>query len=380
MKYKIMHKGQIIAYADDNVITEITKKEFCPACFYIGMPLEIWFNTRVIDLNRSNSTILLKSLGLNKNVNMKQLIDVGHGISITDNWWVQKIDDHLDYRMLRCYKEDFSYIAYSGNQGYVHNIIPGYKELGTVGKSEKAWQFIDYSWYMLKRGNTKELFSEYYSYLFLKAMGANVADFFMPLQTEYHFLKVKDFTGNAVVDFEPLYNYFGNADIYDIICNLDRKLLIPYVMMLFYDALLFNINRDNENVGVLRNSNTGEIIGLAPYFDYNESLISVEDPTRDAIGGSILLRHLLRNDISNRILKEKLPERERVVNAIRFASDVTKSIFKEESFNYTILKRHILYTFDGIDKFVNESDDTIIRKSYGFLDSYEYEDDELLCC
>ena len=52
----------------------------------------------------------------------------------------------------------------------------GYLELGTVGSFEKAWRFHSGSWYMYKQGNDKELISEYYSYLFLKAMDVRTAE------------------------------------------------------------------------------------------------------------------------------------------------------------------------------------------------------------
>ena len=46
MNYKIMHKSDIIALADENGINEIINKSLCPACFAIGMPLEIWLDNR----------------------------------------------------------------------------------------------------------------------------------------------------------------------------------------------------------------------------------------------------------------------------------------------------------------------------------------------
>ena len=105
MNYKIMHKNKIIALADENGINEIINKSLCPACFAIGMPLEIWLDNRSVDIHRSHSRKLFKALRLRTPDDIEQVIDIGHGISITDNWWIQKADEELDYSSLKQYNE-----------------------------------------------------------------------------------------------------------------------------------------------------------------------------------------------------------------------------------------------------------------------------------
>ena len=85
MNYKIMHKSDIIALADENGINEIINKSLCPACFAIGMPLEIWLDNRSVDIHRSHSRKLFKALRLRTPDDIEQVIDIGHGKSITDN-------------------------------------------------------------------------------------------------------------------------------------------------------------------------------------------------------------------------------------------------------------------------------------------------------
>lgn len=55
MDYKIMHEDKIIALANENGIYEIIDKSLCPACFAMGMPLEIWLSNRSIDPRRTHS-------------------------------------------------------------------------------------------------------------------------------------------------------------------------------------------------------------------------------------------------------------------------------------------------------------------------------------
>ena len=94
-----------------NGITEIADKALCPACFAAGMPLEIWLDNRIVDVHRSHIRKLCRVLGLQTIDDIEQLIDIGHGISITDNWWIQKSEEELDYNSLKQYNEELADIA-----------------------------------------------------------------------------------------------------------------------------------------------------------------------------------------------------------------------------------------------------------------------------
>jgi hypothetical protein len=352
MGYKIMHRDKVIALADENGITEIIDKAFCPACFAAGMPLEIWLDNRIVDVHRSHSRKLFKALRLRTPDDIDQVIDIGHGISITDNWWIQKSEEELDYNSLKQYNEELADIALYGASASNSGNILGYRELGTVGSYEKAWRYVNGTWYMFKQGNTQELISEYYSYHFLKAMGVNVAEYdikkYVSEETGItsEFIVSKDFTNNAEVDFEPFCNYFHDHDEPEyIIPRLDEKLITPYVMMIFYDALLHNDDRHNQNAGVLRNSTTGEIIGLAPYFDYNLGLIATGVPRIDIEKGNIFTDSFLANTVCRKVLKENLPDRDKIVKAIETAN---KGINSTGFFGFksTSIENYIRDTYD----------------------------------
>ena len=165
--YKIMHKTEVIALADESCITEIKNKKLCPHCFVADMPLNIWLDNRLIDMRRSHARILFKALRLQNSENTAELISVGHGVSITDNWWIQREDENLEYNDLKKYNEQIADIALLGGSDSDERNMSGYLELGTVGSYEKAWRFENGCWYMYKHGGTAEMVSEYYSYLFL---------------------------------------------------------------------------------------------------------------------------------------------------------------------------------------------------------------------
>ncbi len=353
MDYKIMHKKKAVALANENGITEIIDRSLCPACFAIGMPLEIWLDNRCVDIHRSHSRKLFKALRLRTPDDIEQVIDIGHGISITDNWWIQRADEELDYGSLKQYNEEIADIALYGSSASNTGNTKGYRELGTVGSYEKAWRYIDGSWYMFKHGNTQELISEYYSYQFLKAMGADVAEYEIKHSASSEtgitttFIITKDFTNDAAVDFEPFCNYYTDYDEPEyIIPRLDEKLVKPYVMMVFYDALLHNDDRHNQNAGVLRDSSTGEIIGFAPYFDYNLGLISTGVPRIDSVKGNVFTDSFLSNEVCCKVLKAELPDRKTIIGSITKAEIETKAAFPDVSPNYDLIKDYIIGTYD----------------------------------
>lgn len=180
---------------------------------------------------------------------------------------------------------------------------------------------------MYKQGNTQELISEYYAFRFLKAIGVRTAEYQIHRTTseetglETVCIVTKDFTNNANFDFEPFCNYYSDREEPEyILAKLPESMHPAYVMMLFYDALLFNGDRHNQNVGFLRSSETGQILELAPYFDFNLSLASVVIPRIDTEAGNVFTREFLLNDICCRILKKHLPERNLIQHAISKAT------------------------------------------------------------
>lgn len=348
-----MHKHAVIALADEECITEIIQPELCPACFVVGMQLTRWLDNRMIDIHRSHCRRLFKAMRMRSNADISELIEVGHGISITDNWWIQRDNENLDYQSLKQYNEELADIALYGASDSQKGDITGYRELGTVGSFEKAWRFIDGTWYMYKQGSTQELISEYYAYLFLKAMDVSAAEYRIHRTAsketglESVCIVTKDFTDNAAFDFEPFCNHYNDREEPEyILPKLPESFQQAYVMMLFYDALLFNGDRHNQNVGFLRSSETGQILELGPYFDFNLSLAAVGIPRINPETGNVFTHDFLSNDICCRILKEHLPDRNQIQQAISMATAGTKEAFPNDTFRYQLFEDYILQTYD----------------------------------
>ena len=204
--FQIMHRSTVIAKADAEKITEILVPELCPKCFVIGMPLENWLQSRIIDMTRSHARQLLHALHLKRHEPLENLIRIWHGITITDNWWIQKEHEHLEIATLRQYNERLADIAFYGSSSSEQQLNLGYTELGTTGSYEKAWRFANGSWYMYKHGNIAELLSEFYATKFLEALEVPVAEYHIQhhktsLGLEMTYMITKDFTDNAKSGF-----------------------------------------------------------------------------------------------------------------------------------------------------------------------------------
>ena len=358
MNYKIMHRQQVIAVANDNSITQIICKELCPACFVEGMDIAYWLNSRYVDVHRSHSRRLFKALRLKTDAPLEEIISIGHGISITDNWYIQKETESLDYDKLKSYNEELSNIALNGSPSKQNFDLDGYTELGTVGSFEKAWRYSNGSWYLFKQGNKAELVSEYYAYSFLKALSLPVAEYSVfRSQSELGIVQEcivsKDFTNNGFYDFEPFFNYFDdNEDFNYIIPKLNeiekrypnKHLLEDYVVMCFCDALLFNVDRHNQNIGFLRDSQSGQILSLAPAFDYNLSLASTKVPVFGKSGD--LMAYFIKNDDCMSIIDNIVPEKNMITDALQKAEQLTLSAFGDTSLNLSPFSEYIISAYD----------------------------------
>ncbi len=198
---------------------------------------------------------------------------------------------------------------------------------------------------MYKQGGIQELVSEYYSYLFLKAMQFHVAEYRIKIikSTETGlsttFMLSKDFTNNAEVDFEPFCNYFSDDEELDfIIPRLPEKLIKQYVMTVFYDALLFNGDRHNQNICIIRDRLTGEI------------LIASGIPRINKSTGNIFTDGILSNETCRRVLKENIPDRQKITIAVESATAGVKSALGLNDLNYSLIENYIKDTFDYISE------------------------------
>ena len=294
-----MNKDSIAAKWFSNKL-EIVNDSLVPLYLKNTGNVERWLETRAIDYHRANSRLLKKALRLTEKDDISTVITV-NAVTITDSYWIRPLNSDLSYSDVKFDSDYFSNLALNGTYDSFNRVANSKTsktpELTNIGSFEKCWKLKNGQWWMHKKANHEELFSEIFIYKLGTNLGFNMAEY----QRGKNVVKTKDFTNNASVNFEPAYSFMiDNEDYIETLNNL--KSLCPhaipdYVRMLFLDTICANPDRHTFNFGILREVDTGNIIGLAPNFDNNMALISRGYPKNINSKNDLLIK--LFNDLVN---------------------------------------------------------------------------------
>ena len=287
-----MNCNDIVARFENRILTILDKQKL-PLYLLNTENVEHWLETRAIDCHRANSRLLKKALRLTEKDDISTVISV-NAVTVTDTYWIKAIDSPLTYEEVRFDNDYFSNLALYGTYDSFNNASNSLSlktpELTNIGSFEKCWKLKNGEWWLYKKAEHKEQFSELFAYEFGKALGMNMAEYSLGDRC----VKTKDFTNNAEVNFEPAYSFMGDNEDYietiNKLSELSDKLAADYVKMIFLDTLLANPDRHTFNFGILRAPHTGEVIGFAPNFDNNMALISRGYPKNTERKNDLLIR------------------------------------------------------------------------------------------
>ena len=241
-----------------------------------------WLATRAIDSHRSNSRLLKKALRLAERDDISTVISV-NGVTITDNYWIKELDSDLKYEDVRFKNDFFSNLALKGSYNSFNSASKRKDtrtpELTNIGSYEKCWKLRNGEWWMYKKANHSEMFSELFVYCLGKAQNMNMAYY----ERGDGYVKTLDFTRNAEVNFEPAAAFMGDDEDYEAVIKklqeICPKAIPDYIRMIFLDTVAANPDRHTFNFGLLRDVNNGKLLGLAPNFDNNMALIATGYPS-----------------------------------------------------------------------------------------------------
>lgn len=276
MDFLILSGDTVVAKWKNNNL-EIVNENLLPLYLKNTGNVEKWLETRAIDHHRANSRLLKKALRLAEKDDVSSVLSV-NAVTITDNYWIKPLDSTLTYSDVRFDNDYFSNLALTGSYDSFNKAANSKNsrtpELTNTGSFEKCWKLRNGTWWMHKTANHEELFSELFIYKLGLRLNFKMAEY----ERGNKVIKTKDFTDNASVNFEPAFAFMGdNEDYIETLKKL--KLICPqaigdYVKMLFLDTICANPDRHTFNFGILRDTDSGEILGLAPNFDNNMALIS----------------------------------------------------------------------------------------------------------
>lgn len=206
---------------------------------------------------------------------------VTHALSLNDTFWVREADSSLTWREVSLYTNPFSEIiseaAFDGiiSETDLSSTSP---EFGTDGQYAKCWKREDRSIFLYKSGSAHyeiEPLSEY--------LAAQLSERLCPEAVPYDM----DYYRGKLVSKCPLFTNetTGLAKAGAVFRGEERTIpeLLAYFegigsgdafrRMCVLDAVILNTDRHYGNFGVLFDTGTLEIRGMAPVFDHNRSLL-----------------------------------------------------------------------------------------------------------
>ena len=235
--------------------------------------LEGWLTSRAIDAHRTNSRLLKRALRIGSTDDMTAVLRV-HAATVTDTYWFRSEGESRSYDDIRFKENLFAALALRGDPDSFNQPYSPTPELTNIGSYEKCWRLSAGRWWMVKRGNELERFSELLIFRIGRALGFPMAEYVQEDDT----VVSPNFTDGASVNFEAAVGLVGDSEDYaenfEIFWNISSEIAREYLQILYMDALCFNMDRHTNNYGILRDVDSGEIVSMAPNFDNNIALFS----------------------------------------------------------------------------------------------------------
>lgn len=248
-------------------------EKLCPLLIKRTNNISAFFKGRVIDSSRTNSRLLKKVMNITTK-NDEHISLFVYGTVITDNYWFKPSGSQLKYKDISFNNDYYSDLALKGELAFYPKSSKYTPQITAIGSFEKCWKKINDKWWMYKKGSNEQIFSELFCSLLASKLNIPTAIY------EYDDGYIRTLNFADKYNFEPMIGLMGDEESYDAIFNslfsIDSKLADQYLLLSFFDCVINNIDRHNENLGFLRNKKTGKIISLAPNFDNNLALLGYD--------------------------------------------------------------------------------------------------------
>lgn len=259
---------------------------------------------RVMDMSRTNARILKKVLQIEVDEDYKTAL-YSYALSISDHYWFKPKHSKLKYKEVVFDNDSLFETSLKGEVNVFFNKAKLSPEITTTGSFEKGWRYIDGEWWLYKKGNERQIFSEMFCSYFAELI--NLSSVAYELDGEY--IRCKNFS--PYMNFEPMAALAGDNDRYDyvfnILCGIREDLARDYLKLILFDSIMNNIDRHNENYGLLRDPESGAILSLAPNFDNNLALIATTErlnsPSKDGFI-KVFTDFIKKNEVARSMLHE----------------------------------------------------------------------------
>lgn len=266
----VMSGDDIVASFRDGALIYLDEKR-APLLLIRTKDLHTWLASRAIDANRTNSRLLKRALRIKENDDELMVLRV-HACTITDDYWFRPLRSKLRYEDVRFRNDMFACVSLKGDLFSAPKTPKATPELTNRGSFEKCWRIKNNHWWMIKSGSKAELFSEWFCSQLAKKLGIPTAEYILEQDT----IQSQNFAENY--NLESMSSLAGDNDAYDYVFSIVEKygdeISKQYLLLMWFDAIVYNVDRHTENMGFLRSRKTGKIISMAPNFDDNLALFA----------------------------------------------------------------------------------------------------------
>lgn len=283
-EFYLMNKNHIIARFESHrnkygEVSFLLKEQEGP--FPLGFAdVAQWLENRQAPKHRAHIESLLRSIGCN---DLDGYIRITHALTLNDSFWVKPVTSELKWEEVSLFQNEFdstiAHIAFEGGL-YGEQFTTTSPEFGTDGTYAKCWIRENDNIYLLKRGSSgaRNAGLEPYSEMYV----SQIADKICTESVKYEVVKYR----GKIASKCPLFTNEkeGFAPIYKCVpdkANMETLLQFyanigseeAFRRMIILDALTLNTDRHRGNYGVIFDTDTIEILRMAPVFDNNQALL-----------------------------------------------------------------------------------------------------------
>lgn len=269
----LMMGDEVVATFDKGALTDLDEKR-CPLIVKRTHSIEAFLSGRVLDSSRTNARLLKKALGIHESKD-EYVSLYAYGACIGDNYWFKPKHSKLHYKDVTFDSDAYAELSLQGKLHIAPKAFHLSPEVNTRGSLEKGWKKIDGHWRLYKSETKQQAFSEIFASLLARRLG-------IP-SVLYGYEDPYVYSNNFAIEtnFEPMVSYLGDNEDYGYVFSslrpLGEKIQVAYLCLMRFDALVGNVDRHNENYGLMRDRRNGDIVSLSPNFDNNLCLLGYQD-------------------------------------------------------------------------------------------------------
>lgn len=340
---QLMMEDKVVARFEKGQLIDIDEK-LCPLLIKRTHNLQLFLASRAIDSGRTNARLLKKALNIKESEDYL-ISQYSYGATITDNYWFKPLFSKLKYGDISFNNDFYGELALNGS----FNVLPKYSkhtpQLTLIGSFEKCWKKENGEWWLYKKGSRDNNLSELLAYELSEKLGIETA-IYKAINEET--IKTRNFASKY--NFEPMSAIAGDDDsysnVYAALSPYGKKIKQAYLKIIYLDTIVFNVDRHNENCGLLRDRISGKVVALAPNFDNNLSLLA---------SGKNIRTNRLKDSLIKMFVDFLKENREAYL------------LFKEIQFNE--LNKGILESIDILNKMGDKKEEVIdfILSRYDYL-------------